>query len=296
MDKDEKKRLKKLAKLLLEKRAAQFRQRLDATNPAPFSSDDYVRTEIANRKKELAIRKGEFKVRPGDVALPIRLDHSPSPMRLAASLGDERARAMFPHPERNTLDDAFAILMSCNDVIDGDYGPPTFWPYTLEAAMRMAIAVFRGFLPEWQSCFELDRTRIPTHIPEDFANRVIAAVTKWIVTPETFSWSDHSELYAWTADDVCLNGYLGNDFPQMPSMVRAYCYGACSLIDIENGQPNAGPLSHEYNPQGVFGARMADAIGVFLLEGAPETRVRGAIKRELIPWCLGDFDPLREPS
>ncbi|MBL8800073.1 MAG: hypothetical protein JNM56_39690 [Planctomycetia bacterium] len=56
MDKDEKKRLKKLGKAVVEQRSAQLRAQLDATNPAPFASDDYVRNEIAIREKERAIR------------------------------------------------------------------------------------------------------------------------------------------------------------------------------------------------------------------------------------------------
>lgn len=229
--------------------------------------------------------------------MPIRLHYTPSLVRLAACLGDDAARAALESEARQELDDAFAVLMSCSDVAYGraefDFGVPRLWPYTLEAAMRMALAVFRDFLPEWHGCFQSGRADIPSNVPSDFAPRVIAEVTKWVVEPSSFSWDEHATLYGWIADDVCLDGYLANDFPKVPRVVSAYCYGACYLIDIENCQPEAGVISHTYDPQGNFAARTADAIACFLIEGVGEGRVREAIRRELVPWCLGRADCLR---
>ena len=65
MDKQEKRRLKKLGKELVEKRSKELQQQLESTNSAPFASDEYVRNEIAIRHKERLLRKyrGVF---PGD--------------------------------------------------------------------------------------------------------------------------------------------------------------------------------------------------------------------------------------
>ena len=57
MDNTEKKRLKKLGKQIVEKRAADLRAKLASTNPAPFASDEFLRNEIAIRDKERQLRK-----------------------------------------------------------------------------------------------------------------------------------------------------------------------------------------------------------------------------------------------
>jgi hypothetical protein len=228
--------------------------------------------------------------------MPIRLHYEPTRLRLAASLGDPGALDSLPAKERDPSDDAFNILMSCSDLVDGgpefDYGPPRFWPYSLEAAMRMAIAVYRDWLPDWRQHFERGSTDLPPHIPAEFAPQVVSMVTRWIIEPGSFSWGDHERAYLRIVDDICLDGQLANAFPQMPALIRAYCYGSGYLIDVENCQPEAAPMSHEYNPEGLYAAGMNDAIGWFLIEGFDENRIRRAVKREVLPWCLGRYDPL----
>ncbi len=228
---------------------------------------------------------------------PIRLKYDATPLRLAASLGSDIAWEQLPANQRKNLDDAFEVLMSCSDVATADdthdFGPPRFWPYTLEAALRMAIAAYRAFLPDWKTCFRKQRNRIPANVPEDFAFRLVDTIVNWIVHPESFSWDEHDELYRSIKDDVCLDGYLTNDYPDTPNVVAAYCYGSLYLIDIENSQFGTGPMLHEYNPKGIYAAGTNDAIGVLLLNGMDESRIRRAIQLEVIPWCLGESEPLK---
>jgi len=54
-----KRSIKQLGKALVEKRSAELREQLAATNTAPFASDEYVRNEIAIREKERAIRSSD---------------------------------------------------------------------------------------------------------------------------------------------------------------------------------------------------------------------------------------------
>ncbi len=56
MDEAEKRRLRKLGKEIVEKRSAELRQQIAGTNPAPFTSDNYICSEIAIRKKHRVIR------------------------------------------------------------------------------------------------------------------------------------------------------------------------------------------------------------------------------------------------
>jgi hypothetical protein len=156
----------------------------------------------------------------------------------------------------------------------------------------MAIAVYRDFLSDWQQHFDCRPTDIPRHIPVEFAPQVVSMVTRWIIEPRSFSWSECDEAYLQIKDDICLDGQLVNEFPQTPALIRAYCYGSLYLIDVENCQPEAAPMAHEYNPEGIYAARMNDAIGWLLIEGLDETRIRHAVKREVLPWCLGRYDPL----
>lgn len=227
---------------------------------------------------------------------PIRLTYNATPLRLAASLGSETARDQLPRKELEDLDDAFAVLMSCSDVAgaDGnaDFGPPRLWPYTLEAALRMALAAYREFLPDWAACFEQERDIIPENVPEEFARQLVNRVTSWVTQPDSFSWDRWHELYSVIKDDICLDGYLTNKYPRTPSVIAAFCYGSLYLIDIENCQPDAGPTLQEYNPNGIYAARTNDAIGNLLSVGLDETRIRHAIQREVIPWCLGETDRL----
>ena len=88
------------------------------------------------------------------------------------------------------------------------------------------------------------------------------------------------------------DGYLTNEYPHTPNVITAYCYGSLYLIDTENFQPDAGPTLQGYNPNGIYSARANDAIGNLLSVGLDETRIRHAIQREVIPWCLGETDPL----
>lgn len=90
---------------------------------------------------------------------PIRLTYNATPIRLAASLGRPTARAQIPPEELGDLDDAFAVLMSCSDVSWADdnaaFSPARLWPYTLETALRMALAAYREFLHDWTACLRV---------------------------------------------------------------------------------------------------------------------------------------------
>ncbi len=220
-----------------------------------------------------------------------------TPLQLAASLGSESARAALSAEERQELDDAFAVLLSRSNLLYADdrfdLGPPRLWPYTLEAAMRMALAVYREFLPDWMACFREQRRQIPDNVPELLAGQIVTILTHWIVQPSAFSWDEWHELYSFIAYTVLLDGYLTMDFPETPRLVATYCYGLPHEIDIQNCQPSAGPMLQDYNPQGIHGGGMPDAIGVFLNDGFEESRLRRAIQAEVIPWCLGEFDPLK---
>src|SRR6187399_683636 len=102
---------------------------------------------------------------------PIPLKYNATPVRLAASLGSARAAELLPPNERDSLDDAFDVLLSCSDTIGDDarfnFGPPRFWPYTLESAMRMAVAAFRAFQSDWDTAFSQQRASIPDNVPAD---------------------------------------------------------------------------------------------------------------------------------
>ena len=229
---------------------------------------------------------------------PIRLGYEATPLRLAASLGSRVARDLLPADERETLDDAFAVLMSCSDIVCDDsrfsFGPPRFWPYTLEAAIRMALAAYRAYIPDWDTTFVEQRAHIPGNVPEDFLRRVLETVAGWVLDPSSFKWSDHERLYCHIKDDVCLDGYLGlgGHYPETPQIVVTMCIGSLYLIDIENCQPDVAPISEVFNPSGIYSARMADAIGQLLRDGFDEARIRRAIQDEVVPWCLGESDPL----
>ena len=226
---------------------------------------------------------------------PIRLTYHATPVRLAASLGSTVAREMLDD-EPHGLDDAFALLLSCSDIVWGDphfdFGPPRFWPYTLESALRMAVGAYRAYLPDWDAAFAKDRANIPRSVPHDFVRQVLRTVARWTRDPESFAWNEHENLYYFIKDDVCLDGYLANRYPDLPQVVRALCYGSLYLIDIENCQPDAGPIVHEFNPAGIYSARTGDAIGQLLYDGLDESRIRHAIQSDVVPWCLGETDPL----
>lgn len=56
MNSEEKKRLKKIGKELVKKRSHKLRETLSKTNPANFSSDQYLKNEIEIRKREKQLR------------------------------------------------------------------------------------------------------------------------------------------------------------------------------------------------------------------------------------------------
>lgn len=227
---------------------------------------------------------------------PIPLKYNATPVRLAASLGSVRAVELLPPNERDSLDDAFAVLMSCSDTIVDDvrfnFGPPRFWPYTLESAMRMAVAAFRAFERNWDAAFSQQRASIPGNVPADFLQRILGTVGKWLVDPTSYDEINHNDLYAFVKNDVCLDGYLMNRFPETPPLIGTLCIASLYLIDVENCQPDAGPMLNEFNLSGIYSARMPDAIGELLRRGLDESRIRRSIQTEVVPWCLGDSDPL----
>lgn len=227
---------------------------------------------------------------------PIRPKYVATPLRLAASLGSPVARDLLPAEERATLDDAFAVLMSCSDIVLDDdrfdFGPPRYWPYPLEAAIRMALSAYRAFLPDWDAAFLERRAQIPGNVPEDHVRRVLETVGGWVLDPPSFRWDDHEGLYGYIKDNVCLDGYLNINYPSIPRVVGTMCIGSLYLIDIENCQPDAGPIARAFDPTGIYSARMNDAIGQLLDDGLDEARIRRAICDEVIPWCLGESEPL----
>ena len=227
---------------------------------------------------------------------PIRLDYEPTPLRLAASLGSEVARESMSREQRETLDDAFAVLMTCSDTLGGDkrfdYGPPCYWPYTLEAAMRIAVASFRAFVVDWDNAFRHERESIPENVPDDYPRVILGTVGRWIVDPASYEHTNTSELYQYIKDDVCLDGYLKIDFPNTPSVVATFCFGSLYLIDVAKCYSDIGPTNLGYYPSGIYSARMPDAIGQWLVDDFDEVRIRQAVREEVVPWCLGHRDPL----
>jgi hypothetical protein len=203
---------------------------------------------------------------------------------------------MLPRDERETLDDAFAVLLSCSDIVYGDarfnFGPPRFWPYTLESALRMAIGAYRAYLSDWDAAFANNDGQIPANVPRDFVRQVLRTVARWTRDPLSFTWNEHEILYDFIKDDVCLDGYLANRCPDLPVVVHALCYGSLYLIDIENCQPDVGPVIG-FNPAGIHSARTNDAIGQLLYDGLDESRIRQAMQSDVVPWCLGEADPLQ---
>ena len=57
MDKEEKRRLKKLGKELVKKRSRELMRKINSSNPAKFGSDEYIQNEIDIRKVEREVRK-----------------------------------------------------------------------------------------------------------------------------------------------------------------------------------------------------------------------------------------------
>jgi hypothetical protein len=231
---------------------------------------------------------------------PTRLKYDATPLRLAASLGSKGAQEALSPTERETLDEAFAVLMSCSDIlIDDDrfdFGPPRFWPYTLEAAMRMAVASFRAFITDWDAAFSKEPENIPDNVPADFPRVVLGTVGTWLTDPSSYDRTDIDALYEFIKDDVCVDGYLTNDFPKTPPIIGTFCIGSLYLIDVENCQPDVGLMIDELNPSGIYCARMPDAIGQWLYAGFSESRIRESIRDDVIPWCLGDADPLAKAT
>jgi hypothetical protein len=79
MDREEKRRLKKLGKSLVEKRSSELRTILDQTNPASPLSDAFIENEIKIRKKEHSLRSEERirksdKMRKDFIIRPIEFD------------------------------------------------------------------------------------------------------------------------------------------------------------------------------------------------------------------------------
>ena len=140
---------------------------------------------------------------------PIHLTYDATPLRLAASLGSDVARNALAPAERETLDDAFSVLMSCSDAViyDSrfDFGPPLFWPYSLESAMRMAVAAFRTYLDDWDSEFAEKRELIPDNVPNDFLGHILGTVGRWLVDPASYKETNHEDLYTFIKDNVCLD-------------------------------------------------------------------------------------------
>jgi len=227
-----------------------------------------------------------------NLVAPVRVSFEPTLERLAASLGDSTARRAFNDDQ---LEDGLFLLLSCSDVADNietlDFGHPTFWPYTLEASIRMALAVYVEFLPDWDACFF--GGDVPECVPQNFASRVYELVRGWVINPTSFSWDVHAEHYDWIKNDVCLDGYLSNDHPSTPPIVQAYCYSALYLIDIENCQDNGEPMVRDLVLDGRFAARTDDTIAWFLDNCADLDRIRDSLWKYVCPWCLGKRDPLR---
>ena len=223
---------------------------------------------------------------------PVRASFSPTLERLAVSLGDSSAIATYADDQ---IEDGLFLLLSCNDVADNidslDFGHPTYWPYTLESAIRMALAVYAEFLPDWDACF--DAGDVPDCVPQNFASRIYDLVRGWVVAPTSFSWDVHAEHYDWIKDDVCLDGYLSNRHPKTPPIVQAFCYSALYLIDIENCQDNGEPQVRDLVLDGRYSARNDDVIAWFLDNDADIDRIRSAMLKFVCPWCLGKPDPLR---
>jgi hypothetical protein len=222
--------------------------------------------------------------------MPIRLPYVGTPLMLAASLGSDEAMAKLSPSAPSQLDNAFEILLSCCDIesVREKFAPPRLWPYTLEAAMRMAVAVYREFLPDWHMCFQKTAADIPQHIPESFAPELCSLVSRWVSRPSRFSWVDAAEKYDWIKQDICLDGYLEIKYPRTPKVVSCYCLSALHLVSVE---PESGPAVPEYDPLGRYTAGTSWVVGWFVMDGVSVQRMRDAINRELIPWSLAKGDP-----
>jgi hypothetical protein len=219
-------------------------------------------------------------------------------LHLAASLGSEVARARLQDTDSLPLDNAFEQLMSCSEFLpDGfNYAPPRIWPYSHEAALRMGVAAFREFIPDWQAAFREQGGKIPNNVSPDFPQTILRTIEGWLAEPQKFHWDDHGELYCYIKDDTCLDGYLTNDFPEVPKLVSAWCLGSFMLIDPSNWEDpfdrkrvfgaGTGVGYDEFNPARVFSANVPDGIAYLLAATDDDTRIRNAIERELIPWCL----------
>ncbi|QDU30695.1 hypothetical protein ETAA8_58430 [Anatilimnocola aggregata] len=166
----------------------------------------------------------------------MELTQPASLLKLAASLGSTVAIARLSNSDRQSLDDGIRLFMSTADFLPNgfEYGPATLWPYTHEAALRMGLAAFREFLPDWRAAFQEHGDMIPDNVAPEFPSKVLQAIEGWLREPQSFDWDQHGELYCLIKDETCLDGYLPNDFPGVPKIVSAWCLGSLKLIDASN--------------------------------------------------------------
>ena len=68
MDKEEKRRLKKLGKKIVEERSRELKRLMDEANPAPFGSDAWIRLFRASGKRQREIDAVQPDVIPADIA------------------------------------------------------------------------------------------------------------------------------------------------------------------------------------------------------------------------------------
>jgi len=214
---------------------------------------------------------------------------------LAASLGSEAALVQLPQSEQQTMDDGFRLFMSTADFLpDGfDYSPANIWPHTHEAALKMGLAAFQEYLPDWQAAFRTSRNLIPSNVDPGLPTTVINAVEGWLANPESFDCNRYGEIYEYLKVDICLNGYLTNDHPRIPKVISEWCMGAFMLIDSSNWRSVLDVRSHQvldgpdaFEPQGITSANVPDGVRCLLGIELDDSRIRLAIQRKVIPWCL----------
>jgi len=102
MDKDEKRRLKKLGKQVTAERSRELQERLAEANPAPIGSDSWMRSFREGTLKERALRTAP----PDQIsAANVRADYVPNPMHQS-----------FP-PELFGLPGSFWECLECGDAV-----------------------------------------------------------------------------------------------------------------------------------------------------------------------------------
>lgn len=104
------------------------------------------------------------------------------------------------------------------------------WAYSRWTSFCLFCAILKASSQGWYDAFDRRSDCIPEIIPRDFIPKLLSSAKYRFNSPHRDS--DQHWCYEFVKDEILLDGYLVNRFPDLPGEISGPCYYSLGLLDF----------------------------------------------------------------